>query len=87
MMLFLQFHYEEQIENLEEQLHRFQQKSSLADHPHTHHLALENELKSVRERHHNETTELQVQLNQLHAAVDKLKKDEGKKNIYFLKCT
>lgn len=73
----LKFHYEEQIENLEQQLHHFQQKSSLADHPHTHRLALENELESVRERHRTETAELQVQLNQLHAAVDKLKKDEG----------
>lgn len=78
VILFLQFQYEEQIEKLEQQVRQFQQKSSLGDHPYSHRLALEKELESVRERHRNETAELQVQLEQLQTTVDKLKKDDGK---------
>lgn len=73
----LKFQYEEQIEKLEQQVRQFQQKSSLGDHPYSHRLALEKELESVRERHRNETAELQVQLEQLQTTVDKLKKDDG----------
>ncbi|XP_070567506.1 centrosomal protein of 162 kDa-like [Ptychodera flava] len=55
--------FEEHISRLERELDSFKRADHSAEHPHTHVVALERELKSVRERYQRETEDLRERLD------------------------
>lgn len=70
--------YEDRIKELEFQLSIYQGQAD-HQHPHTHSVALERELESVRERYKQQVKELQAENDRLNIEMAKTKKTaEGK---------
>ena len=82
MFLFLQFTYEERIEDLENRLGKYERpgdnKLKEGEHPHSHLGALQKELDAVRERHKKRVAELEHELEQLKNENQTLKTKEAK---------
>ncbi|WAR06759.1 CE162-like protein [Mya arenaria] len=70
--------YEERIKELEIQLSIYQGQADHV-HPHTHSVALERELESVRERYKQQIRDLQTEVDRLIAEASKAKKSDGKR--------
>ncbi|XP_052811094.1 centrosomal protein of 162 kDa-like isoform X2 [Mya arenaria] len=69
--------YEERIKELEIQLSIYQGQADHV-HPHTHSVALERELESVRERYKQQIRDLQTEVDRLIAEASKAKKSDAK---------
>ncbi|XP_078001560.1 centrosomal protein of 162 kDa-like isoform X1 [Glandiceps talaboti] len=59
----MKYKFEEHINTLEKELDGFKRADGNAEHPHTHMVALERELKSVRERYQKEVEDLRAKLD------------------------
>lgn len=80
-ILLFQLQYEERIKDLELQLAIYQGQTDHV-HPHTHAVALERELESVRERYKQQVKDLQAEVDRLISELSKSKKaHEG--NFYI----
>ena len=80
-ILLFQLQYEERIKDLELQLAIYQGQTDHV-HPHTHAVALERELESVRERYKQQIKDLQAEVDRLTSELSKSKKaHEG--NFYI----
>ena len=78
-----QLQYEERIKDLELQLAIYQGQTDHV-HPHTHAVALERELESVRERYKQQIKDLQAEADRLTNELSKTKKShEGIVNWIF----
>lgn len=76
-----QVQFEDRIHDLEKQLSIYKRPDDLDlkgyQHPHTHALALERELDSMRERHKSQVFDLTADITRLTSELNKLKNQEG----------
>lgn len=78
----MQLQFEERIKELEFQLSIYQGQADHV-HPHTHSVALERELESVRERYKQQVKDLQTERDKLTAEQAKTKKTaEGEVHLH-----